>query len=287
MQAGTAKSRAFWARPNGSRQYAAELKQHAVLYINTDSNARGLLYVGGNHDFEHFVNTVADDVTDPETHVSVGERRRAAIRVEALAPGAKPEDKVEAKIAADPKKDIPITALGSGSDYSAFLEHLGVPVVALGYGGEGNSGGVYHSRYDTFEHHSRFVDPGFVYGALLSKTTGRLVLRAADSALPLQRATDFADAMARYLKEIKKLEKNKRKADAIQAKMLADNAFALAADPTETHGNPTALKPVPKIDLKPLVRAVARLKRSAHAYDTAFAKHASHLSAPARAKLRP
>ena len=265
--------------------HAAEIKAHAVLYINTDSNARGELYVGGNHDLEHFVNGVAEDVTDPETKVSVAKRRRAKIRVDALDPGAKPEDKDGAKIAADPKQDMPIEALGSGSDYSVFLEHLGVASLALGYGGEGESDGVYHSRYDTFEHHSKFVDPGFIYGAVLSKTTGRLVLRAANSDLPLQRATNFADTVGRYLKEIQKLEKDKRKAARIQNKMLADNAFALADDPTKTHGNPKALKPVPPIDLKPLVQAVARLKTSAKTYDDAFAGKAAHLPPAARAHL--
>ncbi len=265
--------------------HAAELKKHAVLYINTDSNARGLLYVGGNHDLEHFVNGVAEDVTDPETKVSVAQRRRARLRVDAMAPHAKPEDKEEAKIAADPKADMPIEALGSGSDYSVFLEHLGVSTIALGYGGEGNSGGVYHSRYDTFEHHSKFVDPGFVYGAVLAKTTGRLVMRAADSDLPLQHPGDFAKAVSGYLKEIQKLEKDKRKAAEIQNQALKDKVFALAADPTKTHGSPTALKPVPPIDLKPLEQAVGKLNEAAKAYDAAFAKHAAGLSADKRAKL--
>ena len=103
------------------------------------------------------------------------------MRVDALAPDAKEHVKAEAKIAADADQDFPIEALGSGSDYSSFLEHLGVPALDVGFGGEGDSGGVYHSRYDTFEHHSRFVDPGFVYDVLLAKTAGRLVLRVADA----------------------------------------------------------------------------------------------------------
>ena len=106
------------------------------------------------------------------------------MRIDALEPDAKEHVKAEAKIAADPDKDFPIEALGSGSDYSAFLQHLGVPALDVGFGDEGDSRGVYHSRYDTFEHHSRFVDPGFVYDALLAKTIGRLVLRVAETERP-------------------------------------------------------------------------------------------------------
>jgi N-acetylated-alpha-linked acidic dipeptidase len=107
--------------------HAAELKQKAVLYVNSDTNGRGFLNVGGSHDFEHFVNQVAADVTDPEMKVSIGERHRAKLRIDALAPGAKDEVKAKAKLAADPKKDFPLDPLGSGSDYSSFIEHLGCP----------------------------------------------------------------------------------------------------------------------------------------------------------------
>ena len=270
--------------------HAAELKQKAVLYINSDSNQRGFLGVGGNHDFEHFVNEVANDVTDPETHVSIGARRRAKIRIDALDevsrdPAAAARAKAEAKIAADPREDFPIDALGSGSDYSSFLEHLGVPALDVGFGDEGQSGGVYHSRYDTFEHHTRFVDPGFVYDALLAKTVGRMVMRAADTDLPLQKAGNLADVVGRYLDEIKKLADAKREAQQTQAKLLADRAFQLAADPTKTSGLPTALKRVPHLEFAELENAVDRLKQSATAYDDAFVKNATHLTADKRARL--
>src|SRR5579875_1409524 len=148
--------------------HAEELKKKAVLYINSDTNGRGFLMAEGSQDFEHLVNQVADSVTDPETGVSIAQRLRARILVEAADPAETPLDvrervQAEAKIVADPNNDIPLRAMGSGSDYSVFIDHLGVPALDIGFGQEGITRGVYHSRYDTFEHHSRFVDPGFVY----------------------------------------------------------------------------------------------------------------------------
>ena len=258
--------------------HADELKQKAVIYINSDSNGRGFLQSGGSHDFQHLVNQVAGDVMDPETGVSVGQRARAKTRIDALAPAASERLKADAKIAADPSRDFSISALGSGSDYSAFLEHLGVPALDLGYGDEGRSSGVYHSRYDTFEHHSRFVDPGFVYDALLAKTVGRLVLRTAQSDMPLQRPGDFADTVAGYLDEVKKLADSRRDAAEIQDKLLNDKAYALVADPTLSSGAPPPLALVPHIELASLENAVDRLKHSAKAYDIAAARNGPGLS---------
>jgi N-acetylated-alpha-linked acidic dipeptidase len=218
--------------------------------------------------------------------VSVGERRRAHLRVQGLEHDASDRAKEEAKTAADSAKDFPVDALGSGSDYSAFLQHLGIPSMSLGYGDEGDSGGVYHSRYDTFEHHSRFVDPGFVYDALLARTAGRLALRVAQADLPLQRAADFASTVAGYLEEVKKLADTKRKDAETQAGLLRDKAFTLAADPTKPSGLPTPLAAVPHLELAPLENAVDRLTKSAKAYDDAFGKRAASLTPEQQAKLR-
>jgi len=265
--------------------HAAELKQKAVLYINSDTNGRGILEAEGNHDLEHFVTGVANDVPDPETHVSVAERLRAKIRNDALSshdPQNAARLKEEARIAADPAKDLPIGALGSGSDYSAFLEYLGIPSLNVEYGSEGNNGGVYHSRYDTYEHFTRFGDPGFVYNVVLAKTVGRMIIRAADADLPIQQASDFADTIESYVKEVKKLADDHREAALIQNKMLADGVFKLAADPTKSSGDPTALKQVPAIDFAPLDAAVTRLKASAKSYDEALAQNGAKLSPDAR-----
>jgi N-acetylated-alpha-linked acidic dipeptidase len=265
--------------------HAAELKQKTVLYVNSDTNGRGFLSAGGNHDFEHFVNLVADEVIDPETKTSIAKRLRAKMQVDGLARGASEETKADATQAGDPHRDFPIQALGSGSDYSAFLEHLGLATLDIGFGEEGSSGGVYHSRYDTFEHFTRFGDPGLVYTALLAKTVGRLVLRAADADLPLQQAGDFAETVAVYLDRVKELESEKRSAASTQARMLTDNAFGLAADPTQSRGIPVALQPVPPIDLEPMNLAVKRLATSARAYDAAIAQNGMRLAPAARTRL--
>jgi N-acetylated-alpha-linked acidic dipeptidase len=266
--------------------HAADVRKKVVFYVNSDSNGRGFLDLAGSRDFQHVVNEVAADVIDPETGVSIGQRLRAKIRVDALAPGAKEHAKARAKAASDPNQDIPLEDLGSGSDFSGFLDHLGVPAVDVSFGEEGDSAGVYHSRYDTFEHHSRFVDPGFVYDALLAKTAGRLMLRIAESDVPVQRAGDFADAVAEYLGQVKKLADEKREEAEIQAGLLRDRAFQLAADPTKTSGLPTPLERVPHVELAALENAVDRLKRSAKAYDDALAKNASGISGARLARLQ-
>jgi N-acetylated-alpha-linked acidic dipeptidase len=257
--------------------HATDLRNKAVLYLNSDTNGRGFLQVAGSHDFQHLVNQVAAEVIDPETGVPIGQRLRAHIRVAALEPDATQHIKEEAKVAAEADRDFPIEALGSGSDFSSFIDHLGVPAIDIAFGDEGDSRGVYHSRYDTFEHHSRFVDPGFVYDALLTKTAGHMVLQVADQDLPGQRASDFADTVNDYLEQVEKLADDERDRAETQSKLLSDHAFQLAADPTKSSGLPTPLSPVPHLEFAALENAVDRLHRSAQAYDEALAKNGASL----------
>jgi N-acetylated-alpha-linked acidic dipeptidase len=176
--------------------------------------------------------------------------------------------------------------VGSGSDFSPFLDHLGVPVLDVSFGDEGDTAGVYHSRYDTFEHHSRFVDPGFVYDALLAQTVGRLVLRTSEEKLPAQRAGAFAEAMSDDLDQVKKLADDEREAAEMQAKMLHDRVFQLADDPTKTSGLPIALGRVPHVEFAALDDAIDRLKREAKEYDDALAKNGATLSGARLARLQ-
>ena len=269
----------------GSTEWAEthekELKEKALIYINSDGNGRGFLGAEGSHSLQNWVAKVATDVTDPQTGVSVDSRARAAAMAE---PGTTDRAKAVAKAAAE-GKDLPLDPLGSGSDYSAFLQHLGLAALNVGYGGEGSSGGVYHSAYDTYEHHSKFVDPGFKYAAALAKTSGRMVLRLSETDLPVQRYGDFADTVSTYLDEVMKLADGKREAQTAQAKAIAADAFKLSDDPTLTSGPPAALKQVPYFNFAPLQNAVLRLKASAKAYDETLKAKGAALPAATKGQL--
>lgn len=261
-----------------AEQHAEELRQKAVLYLNTDGNSRGFLNMGGTQDLGAFMTQVAGSVTDPETKTTVGARTRARLLTEADAPGASASIKASAKLASVPGSNLPIAPIGSGSDFTAFLDHLGISTLNLGFGGEAPGGGVYHSAYDTFEHHTKFSDPGLVYSKVLAQTVGHAVLRAADSSLPIQSPVDFATTVGQYTKKVEKLTEDQREAAERQKALLAGDDYTLAADPTKPYGNPVLLGSVPQIDFAPLDKAVATLEASAKAYQAAFDAKGSSLS---------
>ena len=262
--------------------HEAELKAKAIIYINTDGNGRGFLGAEGSHQYSHLVNQVAADVKDPQTGVSVLERARAKLRADAFDGGRVDADELKA---AEAGGDLPMGALGSGSDYSSFLQHAGVPSLNLGFGGEGESAGSYHSIYDSYDHFVRFDDPGLAYGAALSKTVGRVVLRIADADTPPLRFGDLAATVHIYLGEVKALIDSRRKQDEKRAGLLSGNAFALASDPKAPVAAPVAEAPTPVIELAALENAVARLEASAKAYDAAYAAKGAALTPATRAKL--
>jgi N-acetylated-alpha-linked acidic dipeptidase len=240
--------------------HADELRQHAVVYINSDSNGRGFLGVGGSHTLEKFMNEVARDVTDPEKKVPVRERERAHQILDA----GTDDERRDAR----ERADLRISALGSGSDYTPFLQHLGVAALNLGYGGEDN-GGSYHSIYDSFDHYTRFGDPGFDYGVALAQTAGRIVLRFADAdTLPLN-FDNFADTVARYVKEVTKLAEDTRDDIAEKNRRISEGTFAAVSDPTETYVVPRTETPAPKLDFAPLQTALKQLQESAKNYQAA------------------
>ena len=250
--------------------HAKELQSKAVIYVNTDGNNRGLVSAETSYSLRKLFDEATAAVTDPETSVTVRDRAMAAIQVRALAADATPDLKARAKIARD-GGDLPAGDLGSGSDYTPFVQHLGIASINLGYAGEGESGGVYHSAYDTFEHFSRFSDPGFVYSVVLAKTVGRLVLRAADADLAPFQFSDLAATVAGETEELKKLVTTEREHAQAVDRLLDRNAFALADDPTISSGPPEREDVAPAIDFTALDAALGRLKASAAAYDGAAA----------------
>ena len=261
--------------------HARELQQKAVLYLNSDTNARGFLSVSGSHSLQHLVNQVAAGVTDPETRVSVRERERAVMEVGGAQPQAAPMAKELARLAAQ-GGDVPMDALGSGSDYSPFIDHLGLATLHVQFGGEDDDAGIYHSRYDSFDHFIRFGDPTFEYEVALAKVAGHIVMRTADAEVLPMRFGDFSATLDRYIGELHKKVAAERKAAERQHKLLAADAYTLAADPTRPVAPPERLTDVPNIDLAPLDEAAKRLQQSAQAYETAYAAcAAAGLSIPA------
>ncbi len=250
--------------------HADELRQKAVLYLNSDTNTRGFFEGGGSHSLQRFVNEVIADVPDPETKVSVRERSRAQLRVAGFGDAQEDDRKTAAKVAGG--GDIPLQALGSGSDFTPFMQHLGIAALDLSYGGEDDQGGVYHSLYDTFEHYVRFGDPDFAYGVAEAKTAGRTVLRMANApVLPLEFGS-FAAAVKDYRVELGSLVEERRKKSEALASLRDARAFELAADPTRVVGPPERIPEVPFLDFAPLDNVVARLEKSAVAYDAARAR---------------
>ncbi len=181
--------------------HAAELEKKAVAYVNTDGSSRGFIDIGGSHILERFFNQVMEEVNDPRFEVSVKERRRAHEMIFAETDTLKAEAKS--------RPDLRIDPLGSGSDYTPFLQHLGIASANIGFGGEAD-GGSYHTLYDTFENFSKWQDPGLVYGATLAQVTGRASLRLANAPrLPFE-FQGFAENVARYVDELEDLANTMR-----------------------------------------------------------------------------
>lgn len=192
----------------GSTEYAEkhadELSRKLIAYINSDSTGKGRLGVGGSHTLEEFVAGLVHDVKDPVS-------------------GKPPDWHME--------------ALGSGSDYTSFLQHLGIASLNFGFGDDEGAGGIYHSAYDSYYWYTHFSDTNFIYCKTLSTITAMALMRIADAPLlPLQ-FTQLTGALEHYTDEIAKLEAN---------------------------GKP--------LNIASLRTAIGHLQRSAREYETAYTR---------------
>ena len=258
----------------GSTEWAethdTELQQHAVAYINSDDSGRGFLQAEGSHILEHFINDVARDIQDPETGGTVWKRTQA----KAIA-DAKPEDKEKVRARADWR----IGALGSGSDFTPFLQHLGVPTLNIGYGGEDDSG-IYHSIYDDFYFYTHFLDTDFAYGRTLAQTGGTAIIRLADAdILPFQYG-NLVDTVRTYDEELQLLVKRKREEIAERNREIADGLFAAVNDPRHPMVVPKMEPMPPAIELTPISRAIEVMARQAALFDDARTAAAKKHLAP-------
>ncbi len=236
--------------------HLAELKQKVVVYINSDGNGRGFLSAAGSHGLESMIDGIAKDVIDPQTNVSVFDRLKARDVVSSDSDKSRKENMA--------KKSMTIGALGSGSDYSSFLQYAGIPSLNIYYGGE-NAGGEYHTAYDSYDYYSKFGDPGFNYGRALSQTIGRAVLRMADAnTLPFE-FKNLHKTIAAYVTEMINMTDQMRESTAVYNQVISGNNHQLAADPAKPEKLPIAKSEVPFIDFSALQNSLVNLDRSATA----------------------
>jgi N-acetylated-alpha-linked acidic dipeptidase len=209
--------------------HAVELKQKAVVYINSDSTSKGWFNASGSHSLEHFINDVTRAVDDPKRKRSLWETIQA--RRSELARSEEERNDLSKR------GDFRIGALGSGSDYTAFLDHLGIASMNVGFGGEAG-GGIYHSIYDTIAWYTRFSDTTFEYGQALAQAAGTATLRLADAQILPFEFTNVAETISGYINELTRL-------------------------------------PNQNVDLTPLRKAAQQLSKAADSYDRALRTGAS------------
>jgi N-acetylated-alpha-linked acidic dipeptidase len=259
-----------------AEDHAKDLQNCAAVYINSDGNDRGFLQVSGSHTLEKFINGVARDVEDPETRLSVWKR----LQLDRIS--NRPADRQELRA----RPDLRIEALGSGSDYTAFIDHLGVASLNIGFSGEGGSG-IYHSIYDDFNWYTKFDDTDFTYGRALAQTVGLAVLRLADAELLPFDFANFTDTLRRYIDEVERLARDQRDQIIERNREIDEGALAAAADPRRKSALPSK-EPAPDfLNFAPLRNGLAALERTSEQYDRTLARASADGSAAlARASLR-
>jgi N-acetylated-alpha-linked acidic dipeptidase len=235
-------------------EHAASLQAKAVAYINSDGNGRGFLGAEGSHAFTGLMTDISKSIQDPQTGVTIFERQRASRATEATTTAAKKEILNSTT--------YPLGAMGSGSDYSSFIQHVGVPSLNIGFGGE-NEGGEYHSIYDSYDHYSKYKDPGFAYGVTLAQTAGRAALRLSEAdALPFD-FTALHKTVKGYITELMNNVEQMREKAKVENELVNTKAYAVAADPTEGLKLPTTVEEVPYIDFASILNALTHLEKAA------------------------
>jgi N-acetylated-alpha-linked acidic dipeptidase len=248
--------------------HAAELREHAAVYINTDSNDRGVLSMGGSHSLEQFINGVARDIEDPETKMSVWQRAQLS----AIAEAKSADDRNELR----QRADLRIEALGSGTDFTAYLDHLGIACLNLGFGGEDEQG-IYHSIYDDFYWYTHFSDTDFAYGRAMAQTIGTSVVRLADAEVLPFDFVDFADTVGMYTKNLEKLLADKQNEIRERNQEIDEGMFKATFDPRRPTVAPAKEEIPPHLNFAPMENAVDSLTRSAKHYQQALSQKQARL----------
>ena len=248
--------------------HADELREHAAVYINTDGNDRGVLNMGGSHSLEHFINGVARDIEDPESKMTVWQRAQLT----KIAHAKSSDDKKELR----QRADLRIEALGSGTDFTGFLDHIGVATLDLSYAGEDEQG-IYHSIYDDFYWYTHFSDTDFVFGRALAQTVGTSVLRLADAEVLPFDFVNFADTVETYTKNLEKLLADKQEEIRERNQEIDEGMFKATFDPRRPTVAPAKEEVPPHLNFAPMQNAVDSLTRSAKHYEQALSQKQASL----------
>jgi N-acetylated-alpha-linked acidic dipeptidase len=240
-----------------------ELRAHAVTYINSDSNSRGYLSAEGSHSLQSLMNDVAREVVDPEKNISVWQRKQ----LKRIAEASSGEERERLRS----RSTWPIEALGSGSDYTAFLDFAGIASLNLAYTGE-SEGGIYHSIYDDFYWFTHFNDGGFVYGRALAQTAGTAVMRLADADLLPFNFVDLVTTVRGYVNDLQRLAETQRDQIRERNSQISEGAFSATSDPQKQSVAPTPEAVPPHLNFAPLQNALDALNQSADHYQRAYAQ---------------
>ena len=190
-----------------AEELAPELREKAVAYLNLDAAVSGPHFGASSvPSLWKVMRAVTKDVNDPKTGKSVYQQWQDRSR-EGRAEGD--QSTAEARIG----------ALGSGSDYTPFLQHLGIPSTDMGFGGDY---GVYHSSYDSFYWMDKFGDPGFLYHVAAAQVWGTLALRLAEADALQFDYTDYAKQIRDYFAETAFLARRRNLSSAFDEKSMND-----------------------------------------------------------------
>ena len=240
-----------------------DLQKHGVAYVNSDGNDRGFFDAGGSHDLERLINDIARAIPDPEKDMSIWQRTR----LNDISKAKSQEDKDKIR----KRADLRIGTLGDGSDYTPFLDFVGVSALDISFGGEADAD-AYHSIYDDFYWYTHFVDPEFAYGRALAQTGGTTVMRLANADLIPYEYTGVADNIGKYVTDLEKLLKDKQEEITERNLELSEGLFTAVADPQKKSVPPPKEIVPPFMNFAPLKNGVESIKKSAERYQAALAK---------------
>ncbi|MBD0325795.1 MAG: M28 family peptidase, partial [Pyrinomonadaceae bacterium] len=207
-----------------AEELAAELKEKAVAYLNMDAAVSGANFGAASvPSLWRLIRGATRDVRDPKTGKSIYEAWQERTREQRPKP-----ELTDPKGTDTPIAEARIGSLGSGSDYTPFLQHLGVSALDMSFGGDY---GVYHSAYDSFHWMSKFGDPTFQYHTAAAQIWGTVALRLANArGLPFA-YTDYANQLRDFLTEVERAANARKLTDAFDGRALREaiNDFGVEA----------------------------------------------------------